>query len=334
MSSRNNSNFGPNYATEQDNATVNGSLCSGSKGHFGYRQLARNNSYHESRSLPGDPIVDDNDSNSSSRTLGSSQESATLTSSDTDDPNWKQAGDGGCGGKSSGSKRRSKSEAPLSGDNRNHPPVRLRSHSHLQQLREHRTSADVYLLEDAARNVPRYTPSASPKQQYGVPGGQYGAAYYGGDPLSNSLYSNIYAAHLQEKSLSHLANYQMMQPSAPYHQRSSNYANMCPRLGCEHCTLPGYMPCHSSFLYEQQMGLTSAPFWDYAAATGMPNAILLANHPLLTGSANHGHPLTSNRKVHLILHLKSLPLSATRRLALELTTVGIPKWLPLISQMP
>ena len=293
MNNKNNINLGPNFVSscrDIRRSSHDDAISSGQSGNAGHH-LSRN-SFREAANSSEASVnsnSEDNDSNSSSRTLEYSQDSSTLIS--LDEPKWK--------GNKSHSRPLSET---VSADDFN--PVRLRSLSHLQQLREHRTSADVYLLEEAAKNIPRYaalSPSPSPKH-FG-PNSQYNPAqcnpYYGIDPLG-SMYANAFSSHMHEKSLSNLANYQMMQPAA--FQQRPNSANLC-RLGCDHC-IPGYMSCHSSLAYDPHLGLNNSQFCD-CGASSVPNSLLLASnpnllaHPLYAPQTHLGHSQLPTRKVLL-----------------------------------
>lgn len=336
--SKNSASFGANFVVKNSSACDpllhdNVNLRRGTKkGHY----EDDDDDYHQQQqhSPPRNQTADqlagaeDDDSNSSSRTLESSQDSATLTSSDTDDPNWK----GGSGGHRRRGRPLSESismDKQQAGSNSSSSSVRLRSHSHPHQLRgqQNRTSADVYMMtgEDSAKmNTARY--SASPKQYVPPSNQQYGPPYYGPADSLASLYAaaqGVYTGgggghHLEKTgaTLSSLPNYHIMQPSAAYHhqqqqQQRSNYANFC-RLGCD-CLSGGYMTgpplpqplpwlANSSLLYEPHLGLANQPYWD--CSSSLSNSMLLAsaslaNHPYFTSSPAqvHHQPLGAHRKV-------------------------------------
>ena len=217
-------------------------------------------------SSEGNTDLEDNDSNSSTQTLDSFHDSATLTSSDIDDPNWK-------GYKTKPIRPLSES---ISVDDFN--SIRLRPTSN-HQLKDHRTSADVYLLENANKNIPRYSaisPSASPKQLCSQNTQFNSNTYFGADSLSHLYPNTNFPGHFQmlDKSLNNLSSYQMMQPNA--FQRA-NYPNLC-RLGCDHC-LP-VLSCHPS-LYDPHLSINGSQYWDFTSSS-VPNSLFLSNNANLT----------------------------------------------------
>lgn len=245
-------------------------------------------SAHEST---GTGSMTDEDSNSSSRTLGSHDSSSlTVTSSGDFDEKLQSHPLPPPPPPPQPRRPRPLSEA-IGKDDLN--AIRLRTMSQPSHVKEHRTSADVYMLEDVTKNLSRYTtlsPSVSPKQQQQ----QYSPSTQQYDPYLGS--SNY--LHMADKSLA-CANYQLMQP---YNQTAAiaiqqqqqraaavaaNYANIC-RLNCDQCvTGSPYVPCHPYLLYGGHLTSTS-PYWECDPSSfGMLPPPPPANNPYLPSTPAH-----------------------------------------------
>lgn len=253
----------------------------GGQHHTDYDIVFRNKRCYRddvNESIPGS--VTDDDSNSSSRTVGSSRESSlTVTSGDIDDL------------KGSKQKNRPLSEAISKEDfGRN---IRLRFLQHQQQLKEHRSSADVYMLEDATKNLSRYStmsPSVSPKQFASNITNHSSNPFISSESIAcypNPQHYNMGSSnylHLADKSLTNCANYQMMQPfqSQQAAIQRVNYANMC-RLGCDQClTGSPYVPCHPYLMYSPHLATLNNPQYWECDPSSFANPLLFQSHTNLS----------------------------------------------------
>ena len=243
-----------------------------------------------------DYTVDDNDSNSSSRTLESSNTNrqslstnAIISETIDDVSTWtKKCFRGG-----------ERITRPLSesivSDDIGYNSLRQRSHSHSQQSLANKdyvyrqSMSDYHPMDhvDIVRNMARYYHHQQPQQQqqsvpkHLVHTPQYMGPYGSYDPLGP-----IYMNHHQS-----MANYHMMQsqppppppPPPPPSQSTANayqranYASMCRTIGCDHCTLTNYMSNHAYDHHHHHPHHLMGPYWDY------PTSLLMASNPNLIG---------------------------------------------------